>query len=83
MNRPDHAGTATLSWGAPAAGEEHPPLSPEDRVALIDDLMALVDAINQRVPHMERVGERRIALDAAELKARALERVERLRAGRD
>jgi hypothetical protein len=83
VNRPDRGLTETLSWATSAAGEEHPPLSPEDRAELIADLMALVDAIGQRVPHIERVGERRIALDAAELKSRALERLEGLRAGRD
>jgi hypothetical protein len=83
VNRPDRVRSATLPWAAPsdADADECANLSPADKAALIDELMALVTAIDQRVPHIDRIGEHRIAQDAAELKARALERVARLRAG--
>jgi len=43
--------------------------------ALIDDLRELVEAIDRRVPHLERDGETQIARDAAELRALALARI--------
>jgi collagenase-like PrtC family protease len=52
------------------------------RDAVIADLMALVMALDERVPHIERIGETLIARDAAALKARALERLAALRDGR-
>jgi hypothetical protein len=56
---------------------------PEDRSQqdeLIHALTALVAALDQRVPHIERAGERQIALDAAALRAEAVERLASLQA---
>jgi hypothetical protein len=41
-------------------------------------LRELVDALDRRVPQAERVGETRIALDAAALRKAALNRIEEL-----
>jgi t-SNARE complex subunit (syntaxin) len=41
-------------------------------------LRDLVEALDRRVPHAERVGETRIALDAAALRKAALKRIEEL-----
>ena len=41
-------------------------------------LREFVVALDQRVPHVERLGEAEIARDAAELKARALARIAEL-----
>lgn len=38
-------------------------------------LHELIDALNRRLPHVERAGEEAIAHDAAALKAKALERI--------
>ena len=43
--------------------------------ALVAHLRELVEAIDRRVPHLEREGEMQIAADAAELRARALARI--------
>jgi len=48
------------------------------RKRAIRHLRQLIDALNRRVPHMERVGEARIARDAEDLKARALKRLKSL-----
>ena len=45
---------------------------------VIRELMELIDALDRRVPQIERVGEAAIARDAAALKARALKRIEEL-----
>jgi len=44
----------------------------------IRQLQELIAALDRRVPHVERVGEAKIAKDAAALKARALKRIEDL-----
>jgi hypothetical protein len=41
-------------------------------------LRELIDALDRRVPHVERAGETQIALDAAVLKRAALNRIEEL-----
>jgi hypothetical protein len=41
-------------------------------------LHELIDALDRRVPHMERVGEASIASDAARLRAAAVKRLEEL-----
>jgi hypothetical protein len=48
------------------------------RKRAIRHLRQLIEALNRRVPHMERVGEKEIAADAAELKERALKRLKAL-----
>jgi hypothetical protein len=45
------------------------------RKRAIRHLRQLVEALDRRVPHVERAGEAKIAADAAELKARALKRL--------
>ncbi len=50
---------------------------------LVRRLQDLVVALDQRVPHVERVGEAAIARDAAALKAKALQRIAELNAESD
>lgn len=49
-----------------------------ERKRAIRHLRQLVDALNRRVPHIERVGEAKIARDAAELMKQALKRLKAL-----
>jgi len=49
-----------------------------DRERAIRHLRQLIDALNQRVPHIERAGEAQIACDAAQLMEKALERLKEL-----
>jgi hypothetical protein len=48
------------------------------RKKLIADLRELVRALDQRVPHMERAGEAKIAREAAALRDKALKRIAQL-----
>jgi hypothetical protein len=53
----------------------------DDEVArkrAIRHLRQLIEALNRRVPHIERVGEAAIARDAAELMKQALKRLKAL-----
>ena len=45
---------------------------------VIRELLELIDALDRRVPQMQRAREAAIARDAAALKARALQRIEEL-----
>ena len=47
---------------------------------LVQDLQELVEAIDRRVPRLERDGERAIARDAAALRLEALKRIGELEA---
>jgi hypothetical protein len=49
-----------------------------DRMALIRELRQLVEALDRRVPHIERAGEITIARESAELRARAVQRIAEL-----
>jgi chorismate mutase len=49
-----------------------------DRERAVRHLRELIDALNRRVPHIERVGEAKIAGDAADLMSKALERLKEL-----
>ncbi len=49
-----------------------------DRQQTLADLHELVDALDRRVPHPDRAGERAIATDSAELKKDAEERIAQL-----
>jgi hypothetical protein len=49
-----------------------------DRARLIVRLRELIDALDSRVPHLEREGEIRIADDAAALREKAVERIAQL-----
>jgi len=44
----------------------------------VRELMELVEALDRRVPQVQRAGEAAIARDAAALKVRALKRIEEL-----
>lgn len=46
--------------------------------SLVRDLRELVAALDRRVPHLERKGERDIALEAMALKRTALKRIDEL-----
>jgi hypothetical protein len=46
-----------------------------ERQRAIRHLRQLIEALNRRVPHIERAGEAKIARDAAELMEKALERL--------
>ena len=48
------------------------------RHVAIRHLRQLIDALNRRVPHIERAGEAAIARDAAELMKQALKRLKAL-----
>jgi hypothetical protein len=47
---------------------------------LLSELRELIDALDRRVPHIERAGEAAIAHDADELRRRAMERLAQLEA---
>jgi hypothetical protein len=49
-----------------------------ERKRAIRHLRQLIEALNRRVPHIERVGEAKIARDAAELMKQALKRLKAL-----
>jgi hypothetical protein len=53
-----------------------------DREGLLRQLSELIAALDARVPHLERIGETRIADDAKALKAKACERIADLRGER-
>jgi hypothetical protein len=48
------------------------------RAQKVRELYELVEALDRRVPHVERVGENSIARAAAALKTEALQRIEAL-----
>jgi hypothetical protein len=50
------------------------------RTKLIRQLRELIEALDRRVPHLEREGEIGIAHEAAALKQKALERIAELEA---
>jgi len=49
-----------------------------DRKRAIRHLRQLIEALNRRLPHVERVGEAEIARDAADLMDKALKRLKAL-----
>jgi hypothetical protein len=50
----------------------------DDRRQLISRLRELIEALDSRVPHLEREGEVHIATDAAALKSKAIARIAQL-----
>jgi hypothetical protein len=58
---------------------EAPADSDADKKVLIARLLELIDALDSRVPHLEREGEVDIASEATALRARAMERIAQLR----
>jgi hypothetical protein len=57
-------------------------LSTEQRAAhvreMLSDLYRLIEALDRRVPRLERVGEAQIAHDAADLRERAVSLIQRI-----
>lgn len=57
-------------------------LSTEQRVAhvreMLSDLYQLIEALDRRVPRLERAGEAQIAHDAADLRERAVSLIHRI-----
>jgi hypothetical protein len=62
--------TACMDKGAPMA----------DRDLVVHALRELVDALDRRVAHVERLGEARIAREAAALRNEAVNRIQELTA---
>ena len=50
----------------------------QDRKRAVRHLRQLIEALNRRVPHVERAGEVKIAADAADLMKKALKRLKAL-----
>lgn len=50
----------------------------DDRRQLINRLRELIEALDARLPHLEREGEVQIATDAAALKSKAMARIAQL-----
>ena len=49
-----------------------------DNDLVVQALRELVDALDRRVPHVERLGEARIAREAADLRKEAVHRIQEL-----
>ena len=45
---------------------------------MLSDLYRLIEALDRRVPRLERIGESRIAHDAADLRERAVSLIHRI-----
>ena len=54
---------------------------PQSELQLLVTLHELVEALDRRIPHIERVGEADITADASRLRARAMQRITLLRRG--
>jgi hypothetical protein len=54
-------------------------MADQDRDRVIAALIELIEALDRRVPHVERVGETRIAAEAAMLRNDAMARVDELK----
>jgi len=48
---------------------------------MLSDLYALIEALDRRVPRLERIGEAQIAHDAAALRERAVSLIRRIENG--
>lgn len=46
--------------------------------AVLADLQRLIEALDRRVPRLERIGEAQIARDAADLRERAMELIRKI-----
>lgn len=64
--------------GSRPSAESH--MKTQSNQALVHDLRELIAAIDHRVPHLEREGERDIARDAQALRRAALARITELEA---
>ena len=54
-------------------------MSDQDRDRIIAALSELIEALDRRVPHVERVGETRIAGEGAKLRSAAMARIDELK----
>lgn len=66
-----------MSGSAPLPPTESPPVRFTTSEA-VRELLELIAALDRRVPRVERAGEADIARDAAELRSRAMQRIETL-----
>jgi hypothetical protein len=57
------------------------PISSTVARTVLEDLRELVDALDRRVPHLDRKGEHDIARDAAALRAEAMKRIHEIEEG--
>ena len=57
-------------------------ITKEDKTAhareMLSDLYRLVEALDRRVPRLERIGETQIAYDSADLRERAMSLIRRI-----
>jgi hypothetical protein len=60
------------------SGANQTAASVADRNRTLDILVELVEALDRRVPHVDRLGERRIAVEAANLREQARARIREL-----
>ena len=62
--------------------EQSMTIDDENRAAvareMLSDLQRLIEALDRRVPRLERVGEAKIASDAADLRERAISLIQRI-----
>jgi hypothetical protein len=65
--------TAVYAEGALARAQMRPPVTPDPE--LLQALLELVQALDRRIPHVERAGEAKIAADARRLRAEASARI--------
>ena len=54
---------------------------PSDALDVVSDLYRLIQALDGRMPRLERSGEAEIARDAADLRLRAVNLIRRIEAG--
>jgi len=50
----------------------------EDQDAVVTALHELIDALDRRIPHVERLGEREIREQAADLRNQAVRRIDEI-----
>jgi hypothetical protein len=53
----------------------------DPRHSTLSELYRLIEALDRRVPHLERIGEEQIARDALALRERALELIRKIESG--
>jgi len=72
--RKDWRDSSTTSWSRMVT------VSRDVRSGILADLRELIEALDRRVPHLEREGEHRIAQDASLLRRQAQERIAEIEA---
>jgi hypothetical protein len=66
------------SFGCPGSPASADPAGVSQRRQIVHELLELIEALDRRLPRVERAGEASIALDAAALRALAVTRVAEL-----